>query len=614
MTAFAASLSLENTHSADGMRAVFASPRLAYDPVLETGSAPGVSWSAARRPNSPEHRPWASSDDGSDVLFVVFGTVFTIDGRPTLALDLHEREQQIRSLYRDDAIHWATNLKGHFVIIVSDMKRQRITIVRDPLGAQPAYFRKTETGYLVANAARLLIDADNNRASPNQRLLAQSLVSDIVSGGGSGGVQTYFGEISRIPPQHMLVIDSAGAKLVRYFDAAALFLAPKFADPDPAVYRGLLKRVVREQAGDMKNIGVTLSGGLDSPAIALLLSSIGGPDYPLQTISFGDLGQGADESANVRSVLGEVKADPTWVHPVDSKMFDLFAQSIGYLECPIYSPSPPVFALLKQAVADKGIHAIFGGLAADEVMGGLNLGYLKDLFFSGSFIRFMQELNAYQEVDSLRLNKSRLSLFREHVFDPARAFRGGAHVPGWIRRDVADAFQLGIRDKSAVNIPGAKAFDAQTFNNILRTFTQSFLNYESHLAIAYGVENRFPYLDPEVVAYAARLPWHEKMAGGLYKIHHRKAFAGIFPETVGAQKKKSLIPAVHDQWLRVSVRGQVSEVMHEGNRWTEYLDRDAVLAEHRVYMETEDLNLRTRMRRSTWRAISLELFSRAFWP
>jgi asparagine synthase (glutamine-hydrolysing) len=613
MTAFAANLSLGRAPDETMARAALRAAKLAFAPVLESGRAPGMAWCAARRKESPEHSPWAFSSRGSDLHFIVFGAVFTIDGKMAASMSRAECAELVMSLFRADPDAWAKRLKGHFAILVHDEKRKRITVIRDPLGAQPVYFRKTDSGYAVANAARLLMDAGDARAEPNRRLLAQSLVTDIVSGGGSGGVETYFAGISRIPPQHMLVIEPDGERLVRYFDVEAFFHAPKFTDPNPAEYRELLTRVVREQAGGMRNIGVTLSGGLDSPAIALLLSKVGGPGFTLKTVSFGDLGQGADESANVRSILGEVKADPIWVHPDDSKMFDVFAESIGYLECPVYSPSPPVFAILKKAVAESGIHAVFGGLAADEVMGGLNLGYLKDLFFSGSILGFMSELDAYQRVDSLRLNKSRLRLFREHVYDPLRAVRSGGHVPGWIRRDVAEEFQLSPPSVFALDRPGAGAFDARTANNILRTFTQSFLNYESHLAIACGVENRFPYLDPEIVAYAARLPWQEKMAGGLYKIHHRKAFAGIFPEKIGAQKKKSLIPAVHDQWLRVSVRDQVTEVMQAGTRWTQYLDRDAVLAEHKTYMETDDLNLRTQSRRSTWRAISLELFHRAFW-
>jgi asparagine synthase (glutamine-hydrolysing) len=272
-----------------------------------------------------------------------------------------------------------------------------------------------------------------------------------------------------------------------------------------------------------------------------------------------------------------------------------------------------VFYLLKQAAAEHGITTLFSGLGADELLGGLNLGYLADLFWQGRWMRFAHELSAYQKVDSLRLRLSAVDLFRNQVFDPMKLIRRRRPIPSWVRPELIAEFGLDQRHWHWPDRAGLSEFDNRVCTLLTQTFTPCFLQYETHNALAWGMENRFPYIDDQMVAYAARLPWHERSADGIYKIHHREAMKSLVPPQVWKQTKKTLIPTVHDQWLRVAYRPQVEAIIHDGGRWTEYLDADKVRAEHALYQATEDFTTRNQLRRSTWRAVSLGLFLTRFW-
>ena len=86
----------------------------------------------------------------------------------------------------------------------------------------------------------------------------------------------------------------------------------------------------------------------------------------LNTISPGDPRQVADESANVRSVLDDIRADPRWLVPKGSRISEVLQQAHSQLDLPMLSPSPAMFLRLRQAVADAGMHHVFGGLGAES--------------------------------------------------------------------------------------------------------------------------------------------------------------------------------------------------------------------------------------------------------
>lgn len=591
----------------DPARALLEGAALARPRRLETGAVPGVAWAAAVPQDAPGLAPVTAEDAGAGLALVLFGAIFAVDGARLGDAPAQEAAARLLTLAAEDPGGWPARFRGHAAVLLSDARRGRMIAARDPMGAQPLYWRRGERGVALAAAGRFLLDLDGCRPGADRGHVARFLVQDVLRSDACGTERTFIEGVSRVPPGGTLTLADGDARSERVFDLGALFAASKDPEPDPAAYRALLDRVIGDQAGNGQGVGVTLSGGLDSPAIALLLARRLGEGRPLPTISLGDLGHGADESGNVRSVLDDIAARPVWVTPDESRIFETLREAHAQLEAPLFSPSPAVFMLLKRAAAEAGVVRVFGGLGADEALGGLNLGFLTDLLLRGRLMRFWRELTAARDVDALRQNMSRARLLREHVLDPSAPFRR-LPPPSWIRSDLAAEFGLKGGRGAHPRLPGLDVFDGRAAAILGRTFTQSFLHYESHLAVAWGVENRFPYLDPDLLACAARLPWHARFSEGTYKHHHRRAFAGLFPEKVGMQKKKSLIPAVHDHWLRSAAREPVSAIVEQGGAWTDFLDAEAVRREHHAYLAAEDEGTRNRLRRSTWRAVTLELF------
>ncbi len=224
----------------------------------------------------------------------------------------------------------------------------------------------------------------------------------------------------------------------------------------------------------------------------------------------------------------------------------------------------------------------------------------------------LHELNAYHRVDSLRFRMNRPQLFRNFVLDPAVLLKPRRDVPGWIRPELVAAYDLQRRTPKPERGPGLSHYDAHTVAVMSRTYTPTFLHYEAHSAVDCGLEYRLPYLDDRVVDYVGRLPWQERMANGLYKVHHRKAVQGLIPAQTSQQTGKTLIPTVHDHWLRNVVREQVRDILHGTPLAAEYVDLEQVRREHAAYEASEDPVVHARLCGSTWRTVSLELWLQAF--
>ncbi len=596
--------------------ALFPPRATAFVPEIIHSPDDGLSWAAAVPAGGRDRAGLMTSyrDPQTGRIAFVYGRIFNLPELAAGGVPPLERTSAriVADLQAGGDPHWPARLRGQFAIVLWDPILRRVTALRDRLGIISLYHRRSKDGIVFASTAKQLLDLDGRKSGPDRGMIANYLVDDILRSSAFSKENTFFADIKQVMAGHCLTYANGKVEQQSYWDIAQPFREPKTAHPDPAEYLRLFERVVSEQTGTTEGIGSALSGGLDSPAILKMLAKAD-PKRVIPTISLGELGEGVSESANILAVLEGVNCRPTWIRPDDYNMFDVIGDSHWFQECPTFSPSPAVFYLLKKAAAETGVTTLFSGLGADELLGGLNLGYLADLFFQGRWLRFAHEMRAYQSVDSLRLRLSPLSLFRDQVFDPMRWVRRQRPIPNWIRKDLVDEFHLADRHWDWPVRRGVSQFDARVCTLLTETFTPSFLHYETHNATAWGIENRFPYIDERIVTYAAHLPWHERSSDGLYKIHHREALKTLVPPQVWKQTKKTLIPTVHDHWLREAYRAPVDAVIRTDGTWTQYLDADNVRREHALYLSTDDVSLRNRLRRSTWRAVSLGIWLNRFW-
>ena len=111
------------------------------------------------------------------------------------------------------------------------------------------------------------------------------------------------------------------------------------------------------------------------------------------------------------------------------------------------------------------------------------------------------------------------------------------------------------------------------------------LMYADKLSMAHGLEVRVPYLDKEIVEYAARLPASFKVRRGKTKWLHRKVCERILPRAILDRKKRGFAVNVVDEWFHHSLDGKLgSYLLDPTSLMYEVLEPKAVhrlLEEHR---------------------------------
>ena len=300
-------------------------------------------------------------------------------------------------------------------------------------------------------------------------------------------------------------------------------------------------------------VGVLLSGGVDSAALAALAAQESGD--PVHTFTIGFAERSFDERDDARLVAERygtdhhellVKPDPTLLLPALADAFDEpFADSSAL---PTYLVSELAARHVKVALSGEGGDELFGGYYT----------YAADLLAD----RFAPLARlARPAVERLPTSTSKAS------FDyKAKRFVRAAHLPplerhhGWKEIFSADA-RTELTGRSAtfdpVDVYRARYHETDGADQLARLQDVDFGIYlvddllvkTDRASMAHSLEARVPFLDPVVTNLAFALPTKHKVRGLSKKVLLRKAVAPLLPhEVVHGRKRGFSIPAA--AWLR----------------------------------------------------------------
>jgi asparagine synthase (glutamine-hydrolysing) len=181
-------------------------------------------------------------------------------------------------------------------------------------------------------------------------------------------------------------------------------------------------------------------------------------------------------------------------------------------------------------------------------------------------------LARYEAITGLRSGATRSRLYTPDFRERVRA----ARREGW-----------GLEDALPAHPPGL-AFNPVEYVHVklhLPDFTQLKVD---RTAMACGIEVRFPFLDHEVVEYAARIPARHKLGARLRKNVLRRAMRGVLPDAIRLREKRGLA-APFGRWMSQPLPEFAGALLSEAAlREKGYFDPREVsvrLARHRAGLE-----------------------------
>ena len=124
------------------------------------------------------------------------------------------------------------------------------------------------------------------------------------------------------------------------------------------------------------------------------------------------------------------------------------------------------------------------------------------------------------------------------------------------------------------------------------------------MSMAHGLESRVPFVDHEVVEFAATMPSNVKFKNGTMKYILKQTMQDVLPASIVNRKDKMGFPVPLQEWMRGPLKEFVRDILGSQNA----LNRD--LINNRVVLEKIDQE--PKFGRKIWGLLCLELWQQEF--
>lgn len=491
-------------------------------------------------------------------LVVVFnGEIYNA---PALRVRLEARGHRFRSDHSDTEVllhgyrEWGPllpeKLNGMWAFVVYDRVRNQLFASRDRFGEKPFYYAANEKTFLFGSELKAL---QAHPSCPTQ--VDRLALKKFFAHGFIPAPRTLLCRVQKLPAGHSLVYD-VSAREIRlrcYWQFVLDPVESSGPDAERRLADELLDRLrgaVKRQLVADENVGVLISGGVDSSAIAALAVAERGPNR-VESFNIGFEERSYDESVHARLVaerLGTIHHSET----LDAATAECLLPVVrGQLDEPMGDPSLlPTYALAK--LARRHVKVALGGDGADELFAGYDP--FRALHVAKAYKSFVPR-PLHEAISHLcaRLPVSHQNLSFD--FKLKRFVRGVGQSPAlwnsvWLApltgRELAELFNEPTEIEELYS-EAISAWEALPNGNIvdrsLQFFTRIYLQNNiltkiDRASMLHGLEVRSPFLDLEVVEFVRRLPSHWKLRGRCTKYLLKRALERVLPAETLRRKKK----------------------------------------------------------------------------
>jgi len=269
--------------------------------------------------------------------------------------------------------HWGLDvvprLRGIFAMAIWDPRSRAVHLVRDHLGIKPLYWTTVDLGAL---GGQVVLFASEVRAllasGVVERRLDPSGVASYLSQGFVVGPTTIVEGVRLLPPATILTIaPGSNAQDANVHTLRRYWTPPSTArDTTEDELREELKRTVRMQLVSDAPLGIFLSGGIDSSAVAALASEADSGALHTFTIGFDETG--LDESHYAARVAAAIGSRHTNVTLREEDFIRQLPDALTAIDQPTFDALNTYF--VSRAARQAGMTVALAGTGGDELFGG----------------------------------------------------------------------------------------------------------------------------------------------------------------------------------------------------------------------------------------------------
>jgi len=460
-------------------------------------------------------------------------------------------------------------LNGMFAFAIFDGRRGSVLLARDRMGIKPLHYAVDGERLVFASELKALLRDPALRKGIDPVALDDYLAYEFVPSPSS-----IVRGIKKLEPGHTLTWARADSthKLRRYWSPQLNLDGadgrgidrPGSLEDDCEELRSVLRESVRKELISDVPLGVFLSGGIDSSAVAAMMTQLGG-DVKSFSVGFAD--RSFDESAHARLVARHLGTEHHELTLEPGMLLDLVPRLPDLLDEPLGDASIIPTYLLSEFTR-RHVKVALGGDGGDELFAGYPT--LQAHRLAGYYLkapRLLREGLVEPVVRRLPVSRRNLSFdFRAKRFVSGAAYPTAERHQRWMGSfDRQERTALLARD---VRHEDREIADGDPLNQVLLLDMRLYLENDilvklDRASMMASLEGRVPFLNNDFVEYATHLPLSMKLRGLRSKFLLKRALRGILPDAILNRPKKGFgIPVA--QWFRGPLKEQLLSVLsHE---------------------------------------------------
>jgi asparagine synthase (glutamine-hydrolysing) len=502
------------------------------------------------------HQPMVSAD-GNHVL-VFNGEIFNY---VELREELRALGHRFRSASDSEVLlaawrQWGEGaidrLVGMFAFAIWDRKQRRVFGARDQFGIKPLFVFETANAIILASEIKAIHASGLGGYDENWPVIANYLLTGRLD----DTEATCFAGVEHILAGHLFRIDGDGRITRRRYHTWPSDLMAS-ADDAPTAIADMLEESVRLRTRADVPIGVCLSGGLDSTAIACAIArhrQAIGDQSPLLAFNYNS--NDFDESEYIAATIRQTGATLVPLKLDIRAAWSSLQRVIHFHDEPLHSMNALVGFELMRLARRTGTYVVLNGQGSDETLAGYSS------YHQAHWVTQMLDGDVTSALDDIRDYADAFGTSPgRHTRDVLRtiAFAGVGRLPGyqlmrrWARRMRArsnpwfSSALLAHHTKSDASHD--VRLDAEQRRAVASAPLPLYLRIEDRNSMAHGVEVRVPFLDPRLVRYALSLPIRARMRGRWNKLALRDGLRGRIPDAVQARVDKMGFPVPAARWF-----------------------------------------------------------------
>lgn len=472
-------------------------------------------------------------------------------------------------------------LNGIFAFAFLDKRKGELLVARDPFGVKPVYYYHTRDSLIFSSEIRpiqRIVKADVSAKELGLLLNLRYLPSPY----------TLYKDIYKIRPGHYCVFrlreNLIEVDMKPFLSKVSGYRDISFQESVDLYGEKLKEAVARQLMGDV-DMGVLLSGGVDSAMIAGLATQRTGKTMKAFTVGFdsrykvNETGLAAETAAYFGMEHHVVKMDV-------SNFFDTFAECAQIVEEPLATTSfIPMYYLSR--LASEYVKVVLTGQGADEPLGGYRRyqgEILKSKYPDFLFHLMKRVVETIGSKNEALLRGTRSLTMNDDILRFMNVY--SLFTPEEVRRmtgiDVQEeALDLIHYYYTLVTSSEQTSADKMMSVDLRMNLADDLLLYTDKITMNFSLECRVPMLDLELVNYVTSLPTAYKVRKGKTKIVH-KAFADRFLPKSIINRPKFGFQSPTDIWFRDKA-DLVESILLQG-KLRDYIAPEAlscVIAQHR---------------------------------